>query len=209
MYELFLAPLDKSRVVPNGVERRNDMKEKMITLCLFLLYTTLALVVCAVGLYWFMVFTLNDIVNYYCGGILRFVFLLIILIGITLPILKYRKHGQKWVLPTVLIIILLLTPIFNNGILKIAEDDLRIFSREKWEQNEHLRIYMLDDLETHYLHKATTVEHVIELLGEPDFVSGDNSQRYEYFAGSGFMDSIMFYVQFENGFVVETGKLYT
>ena len=68
---------------------------------------------------------------------------------------------------------------------------------------------MLDDLETDYLYKGRTEEDVKYLLGEPDFISGENSQRYEYFVNPGFLDPIMFYVHFENGVVVETGKRHT
>lgn len=71
---------------------------------------------------------------------------------------------------TVLIIVLLITPIFNNGILGYVEDDLRIFSKEKWDKYEKLRIYMIDDLETHYITKGMSEEFVISLLGESIYV---------------------------------------
>ena len=182
------------------------MKEKLITISLYILLT---LIVCATGVYWLFTFTFDDILNYYYGGILKYVFVLIMILGIILPIIKYRKYQQKWILPIVLCLMVLITPIFNNGILKFIEDDLRIYSREKWDQHRKLRIYMLDDLETDYLYKGTTEEHVKCLLGEPDFISGETSQCYEYFVNPGFMDPIMFYVHFEDGVVVETGKRHT
>ena len=182
------------------------MKEKIITIFLYIL---LALIVSATGAYWHFVFNLDDILNYYNNGILKFIFSLIMLAVIVLPIVKYRNYKQKWILPIVLCLIVLVATIFNNGILKLIEDDLRIYSRGKWERYEELRIYMLDDLETHYIYKGQKDEYVKSLLGEPDLESGDNSQRYEYFVSPGFMDSVMFYVQFENGEVVETGKRHT
>ncbi len=63
----------------------------------------------------------------------------------------------------------------------------------------------MSDLETNYVLKGRTPEYVKNLLGEPDFVSGDNSQYFQYYAGVGFMETIMYYVRFENGVVVETG----
>ena len=54
---------------------------------------------------------------------------------------------------------------FNNGILKFIEDDLRIYSREKWDQHRKLRIYMLDDLETDYLYIIDKGN--LELSGTP------------------------------------------
>ncbi len=116
------------------------MKGKLIIISLYIL---LALIVCATGVYWFFTFTFDDIISHYCGGVLRVIFLIIILLGIILPILKYRKYRQKWVLPLVLSFIMLITPIFNNGILKFVEDSLEIYSKDKWEDNEYLRIYML------------------------------------------------------------------
>ena len=68
----------------------------------------------------------DDILNYYYGGILKYVFILIMILGIILPIIKYRKYQQKWILPIVLCLMVLITLIFNNGILKFIEDDLRI-----------------------------------------------------------------------------------
>ncbi len=182
------------------------MKEKLMIISLYIL---LALIVCGVGIYWLFAFAFDDILNYYYGGILKYIFILIMIVGIILPIIKYRKHQQKWILPMVLCLVVLITPIFNNGILKFVEDDLRVYSREKWEQHKNLRTYMLDNLETRYLYKGSTEEYVINLLGEPDFVSRENSQCYEYYSSPGYVDSIMFYVQFENGLVVETGKRHT
>ena len=181
------------------------MKEKLITISLYIL---LALIVCAIGFYWLFTFAFDDILNYY-GGILKLIFILIMVAGIVLPIIKYRKHQQKLILPVVLCLMVLITPIFNNGILKLVEDDLRIYSKEKWEKHRNLRIYMLDNLETHYLYKGKTEEAVKKLLGEPDYVTGENAQRYEYFVNPGYIDPIIFYVEFENGVVVETGKYHS
>ena len=182
------------------------MKEKLIVI---LLYILLAIIVCTVGAYWLFAFAFDDVLNYYYGGILKVFFILIMIAVIVLPIIKYRKHQQKWILPVVLCLMMLITPIFNNGILKFVEDDLRMFSKEKWEQHRNLRIYMLDDLEEYYLYKGKTEESVKDLLGEPDYVAVENVQRYEYFVNPGYIDPVMFYVQFENGVVVETGKRHT
>ena len=178
------------------------MKQKVVLIFMYILLTVVA---GFVGVYWLSLFVFDDIINHYCYGILRYVFLLIIVAGIILPILKYRKYKQKWILPLVLIIITLVTPVFNNGILKFVQDNLEIYSQEKWENNEYLRIYMINDLETNYVIKGRNQEYVKSLLGEPDLVSGDNSQYFEYYAGVGFMETIMYYVRFENGIVVETG----
>ena len=181
------------------------MKKKITVISLYIL---LAIIVGVVGIYWLFTFTFDDILNYYYGGILKLIFILIMVAGIVLPIIKYRKHQQKWVLPAVLCLIVLLTPIFNNGILKFVEDDIRIYSREKWERHRNLRIYMFDDLNER-IYKGVTEERVKDLLGEPDFVAGENSQRYEYFANPGYMDPIMIYIEFEDGLVVEFGKYHS
>ncbi len=180
------------------------MKEKVI---LIFLYVLLALMVCVSGIYWIFTFTFNDVVVHYYGGILKLVFLLTISTGIALPIIKYRKHKQKWVLPMVLILIMLVTPVFNNGILKFAEDHLKIYSRSNWNNNRYLRIYMIDDLETQYVLKGKSEEYVKELLGEPDFVSKEKLKCFEYVAGNDFMDVVMYHIYFEDGFVVETATV--
>lgn len=181
------------------------MKEKLIVISLYIL---LAIIVCTVGAYWLFAFAFDDVLNYYYGGILKVMFILIIIAVIVLPIIKYRKHQQKWILPIVLCLMMLITPVFNNGILKFIEDDLRIYSKEKWERHKNLRIYMFDDLDKR-IYKGRSEEDVKYLLGEPDFVEGENSQRYEYFVNPGYIDPVMFYVEFEDGLVVEFGKYYS
>lgn len=112
-------------------------------------------------------------------------------------------------MPTVLIIVLLITLIFNNGIWGYVEDDLRIFSKEKWDKYEKLRIYMIDDLETHYITKGMSEEFVISLLGEPIYVKEASPRSIEYYISPGYLDPIRFYIMFEDGEVVETGKHHT
>ena len=48
------------------------MKEKLTTIALYIL---LALIVCATGVYWLFTFAFDDILNYYYGGILKYVFI--------------------------------------------------------------------------------------------------------------------------------------
>lgn len=182
------------------------MKGKVLTV---FMYVVLALVTVVGGAYWVCLIFFNDMVNLYHGGILRYIFLFILFAGIGLPILKYKKYKQKWILPTVLIIVLLITPIFNNGILGYVEDDLRIFSKEKWDKYETLRIHMIDDLETHYIKKGMSEEFVINLLGEPIYVKEDSPRFIEYYISPGYLDPIRFYIMFEDGEVVETGKHHT
>ena len=182
------------------------MKGKVLTV---FIYVVLALVTVVGGAYWGCLIFFNDIVNLYHGGILRYIFIFILFAGIALPIIKYRKHQQKWILPTVLCLMMLITPIFNNGILKFVEDDLKIFSKEKWDKYEALRIYMIDDLETHYITKGMSEEFVINLLGEPMNVKEDSPRFIEYYISPGYLDPIRFYIMFEDGEVVETGKRHT
>lgn len=182
------------------------MKEKFIIISLYILF---AIIVCVIGSYWLLAFVFDDVLNYYYDGILKLIFILIMIAAIVLPIIKYRKYQQKYILPIVLCITMLIVSVFNNGILKFVEDDLRIYSREKWEKHRNLRIYMLDNLETHYLYKGKTEDAVKKLLGEPDYVTGENSQRYEYYVNPGYIDPVMFYVEFENGLFVECGKYHS
>lgn len=179
------------------------MKQKIIAIFLYLLFV---LTLCTVGRYWCFVYVFHDIIRYYHGGILKYVFFLILLTGMILPIVKYRKHKQKWVLPMAMTLILLITSVFNMGILWLVEGGLKTYSKEKWEEYRQLRVYMIDDLEMRYLYDGNTEEYVKTLLGEPDEITGEEFKRYEYYVSPGFMDVIMFYVQFENGLITKTGK---
>ena len=84
-----------------------------------------------------------------------------------------------------------------------------IFSKEKWDKYESLRIYMLDDLDTNYIWKGADEEYVIKLLGEPFYIKEKNPRYIEYYVSSGNLDPIRFYIMFEDGEVVETGKRHT
>lgn len=181
------------------------MKDKIITVCMYLLLATIAIIV---GFYWTILFAFDDVINKYCGGILKIVFLVIIAAGVILPVLKYRKYEKKWLLPAVLIGVLLLTPIFNNGILGFVKDDLRIYSEEKWNKHKDLRTYMIEDLEINYLYNSSDEEYVIGLLGEPDFVSEENPRRFMYYVGNDLIDGIYFYIEFEDGKIADTGRHY-
>ena len=109
----------------------------------------------------------------------------------------------------VLTLVLLIVPIFNDGLIKRVEDDLSIFSKEKWDKYESLRIYMLDDLDTNYILKGADEEYAIKLLGEPFYIKEENPRYIEYYVSSGNLDPIRFYIMFEDGKVIKTGKHHT
>lgn len=174
-----------------------------------LLYFVLAVAACAFLGYSFLLFSLNDIMIYFSGGVLKYIYIFISAIALLFPIAARKRLKKKWALPIILSAILLIVPVFNLGILKIVEDDLRVFSVEKWDKNENLRIYMLDDLETSYIRNGITDEEaVIDLLGEPTY-SYIEGEYMEYYVNHGFIDPIIFYIKLEKGIVVETGKFYS
>ena len=179
------------------------MKNSIITIVLYILF---AFVAFAVGCYNFFLFVFDDIIKYYLGGILIYVFALIILSVVVFLIIKYKNHSKKYVLPLALCIALTATTVFNNGILKYVEDNIRIYSAQKWQKYKKLRIYMIDSIENHYLHEGDDQQHVKNILGEPDYVKGDNSERYEYFISPGFVDPVMYYIEFKDGCIIKMGK---
>ena len=181
------------------------MKDKIITIIMYMLLVTVGFASMLHNILWF---SLDDITNCFYGGILKYMFILIFLSTLIFPVLLRRKFKKKWNLPALMLALLLTVPVFNKGILKIAEDDLRIYSKEKWDKHKDLRIYMIDDLETNYIRKGSREEYVISLLGKPNTIRKGEKKTIEYYVNTG-IDPVRFYITFENDAVVETGKYYT
>ena len=182
------------------------MKEKLTSI---ILYVLIAAMVCVLLPYQLFMLACDDIVNYFYGGILKYIFLFLLLSIFILPVALRKKFSKKWNLPAIVLALLVVVPLCNNGILKIIEDDLRIFSREKWDKHEDLRIYMLDDLQTNYIFKGQSEERVIGLLGEPSSTTNNGKKIIEYYVNPGYVDAVRFYIVFEDGVVAEMGKNYT
>ena len=187
------------------------MKERILTIIMYSLLAFIRLVYIAGYTFSGLLtgFGGGSIITDYCSGILIYIFSVIWVISLGLPILKRKKFKKKWILPMVLTLVLLIVPIFNDGLIKRVEDDLSIFSKEKWDKYESLRIYMLDDLDTNYIWKGADEEYVIKLLGEPFYIKEENPRYIEYYVSSGNLDPIRFYIMFEDGKVIETGKHHT
>ena len=120
-----------------------------------------------------------------------------------------KKMKRLWMLPLFLIVSTIITTTVNCAVLYCASDYMSVYTKEKWDKYETLRFYMIDDLETHYIKKGMTEEFVINLLGEPMYVKEDSPRFIEYYISPGYLDPIRFYIMFEDGEVVETGKHHT
>lgn len=187
------------------------MKRTISTILTVLLYCVLVLVASVSALWFFGTLIFGDIVHYYKGGILRPILFLVYLASVVLPIIKYRRYEKKWVLPTVLSVMLIITPVFINGIIDFAEESMKTFTVERWQDNKWLREYMLDDLETYYPIKGRDEAYIKKLLGEPEStqVAIDGNTIYYYPIGDGWFDPVRYYIKFSDGVVVETGKMHT
>jgi len=181
------------------------MKETILTMLMYLFFALIAFVS---AVFSFFYFGFNDIVQYYNDGVLKEVFLISFVAIIILPFLFRKKINKKWILPVTLSAILIILPVCYNGIVKFIEDDIRVFSTEKWNKQKRLRIYMIDYLQTHEIKKGETEERVVSLLGEPDN-KRDENKIIEYYIHPGYIDPIILYIKFENGEVIEMGKYYS
>lgn len=183
------------------------MKNKIPTILTILLYCVLVLVTAGVGLLGFLYFMWNDILRYYGDGILKPVYGLIAVLGIILPIVIFTKNKKRWILPVVLSISIVCSLSVCIGINECVKYSLSSFSVENWGKYKYLRLYMLDDLQNRFTFEGATEESVLELLGEPTFVRKVGGKKsMEYYVGSDFIDVIVFYIDFEDGIVVKTGK---
>ena len=89
----------------------------------------------------------------------------------------------------------------SGCILVGAKNYISDFTREKWEDNEKLRLYMIDDLEEQYKITGKTEKQVIDLLGIPQYID-DN--MYEYYVGDSMIDPYGYQIEFENDIAINT-----
>lgn len=150
--------------------------------------------------------SLNRIVADFGNGILKLIFIVVYICAVTLSIIFYRKSKLNFKKPIILLIFVIAALIINIAAYCAAENYVSVYSRQKWDNNEKLRIYMIDDLESQYNFDGKSENEVINLLGEPNVVSENNfGKKFEYYIGDDHIDPYTYDVIFNNGFAVKTG----
>ena len=117
----------------------------------------------------------------------------------------FRKRISKYFpLPLSFIIFTILSIIIVVTILIGAKSYISDFSQEKWNCNERLRIYMIDDLEEGKGILGKIDKEIIDLLGEPIYISDTKKIIYEYYVGESMIDPYSYQIEFENNVAVNT-----
>ena len=102
------------------------------------------------------------------------------------------------------IVFSILSVVVVGCILGGAKNYISDFSQEKWNNNERLRKYMLDDLEQNHGIIGKTDKEIVDLLGEPIYISDEQNNKYEYYVGESIIDPYGYQIEFENNIAVDT-----
>ena len=152
----------------------------------------------------FLIYLMSDMVRFLGNGILDYTTILIYLLTFVLPIM-FRKQISKYLsLPLSFIVFSLLSVVVVGCILGGASNYISDFSQEKWNNNERLRKYMIDDLEQNHGIIGKTDKEIVELLGEPIYISDELNNKYEYYVGESIIDPYGYQIEFENNIAVNT-----
>ena len=152
----------------------------------------------------FLIYLMSDMVRFLGNGILVYTTILIYLLTFVLPIM-FRKQISKYLsLPLSFIVFSLLSVVVVGCILGGASIYISDFSQEKWNNNERLRKYMIDDLEQNHGIIGKTDKEIVNLLGEPIYISDELNNKYEYYVGESIIDPYGYQIEFENNIAVNT-----
>ncbi len=170
-----------------------------ILLSIFLFWTW-----CGILFVSFILLIFSDIIHYFGNGILKYIFGLIYVLALVLPIVFRKKLGRNFSLPLALIVTTIISIMINCFIYLGVNSYISDFSREKWDSNEKLRIHMISDLEREYQLIGKSENEIIDLLGDPTYIHDDGEHRYEYYIGDSIIDPYTYDVIFDAGIVKET-----
>lgn len=185
------------------------IKHIMKILVSIFLYITIILAWVGVLEVFELTYIISQIMRYLNEGILVKIFVLIYFCTFAAQVMIFKK-GKSYIkkpfkiLLCIIAAIVINTVIFNIGWIYISD-----FSREKWDNNEILRIHMIDDLEEKYQIIGKSEREVKDILGNPAYVEdrnagGLNGKLLSYYIGMNIIDPYMYDIILENGVVIQT-----
>ena len=152
----------------------------------------------------FLLYLLSDMFRNLGNGILVYITVFIYVLAFVLPII-FRKRISKYLcLPVSFIIFTIFSVIIVSSVLVGARSYISSFSQEKWNNNEELRFYMIDDLEQKHHIVGKTKNEIIKLIGKPTYTYDNKEIIYEYFIGFNMIDEICYQIEFENNIAIKT-----
>ena len=152
----------------------------------------------------FVFIRFNSIVQNFENGILIYSFFTLYICAVMLPILFRKKLKISRTIPLILIFCILSAALINAGAYNIVKNSVSAYSRQNWDNNANLRIYMIEDLEKQYQFFEKTETEVIDFLGHPSNVSYYSGKRLEYYIGDGYIDPYTYDIIIENDVVSGT-----
>lgn len=174
--------------------------------CNFNMFFTTVLIIGWVGIIFvsFLLYLVSDMFKFLGNGILVYITVGIYILSFVLPIVFKKWISKYFSLPLSFVLFTILSVVFVGCILGGAKSYISNFSQEKWNNNERLRIYMIDDLEEDYVIVGMTNEEVLDLLGKPTYISDEQNSKYEYYVGESIIDPYGYQIDFENDIAVNT-----
>ena len=152
----------------------------------------------------FLLYLMSDMFRFLGNGILIYIIVFIYALAFVLPII-FRKRISKYLsLPLSFIVFTILSVVVVGCILGGAKNYISNFSQEKWNNNGRLRKYMINDLEENHGIIGKTDKEIVDLLGEPTYISDALNIKYEYYVGESIIDSCGYQIEFDNNIAVNT-----
>ncbi len=152
----------------------------------------------------FLLYLMSDMFRFLGNGILVYTTIFMYAITFVLPIILKRQISKYLSLPFSFIVFTILSVVVVGCILGGAKNYISDFSQEKWNNNERLRKYMIDDLEENHGIIGKTDKEIVDLLGEPIYISDDLNIKFEYYVGEGIIDPYGYQIEFDNNIAVNT-----
>ncbi len=152
----------------------------------------------------FLLYLMSDMFRFLGNGILVYTTICIYVLCFILPIIFRKRISKHLSLPLSLIVLTIISVVFVGCILGGAKNYISDFSKEKWNNNERLRVYMIDDLEKNHGIIGKTDIEIVDLLGEPIYIRDGQNTKYEYYVGESIIDPYGYQIEIENNIAVNT-----
>lgn len=152
----------------------------------------------------FLLYIISDIFVGFGNGMLIYAFMLIYTLSIILPIIFRKKLLKYMPLHLWLIVSAIFSVIIVSTVFFGARSYISSFSQEKWNNNETLRYYMVEDLEKKHQITGKTKNEITKLIGKPTYTYDNYGLVYEYRVGFNLIDEVVYQIEFENNIAKKT-----
>ena len=111
----------------------------------------------------FLLYLMSDMVRFLGNGVLVYITVFIYVLTFALPII-FRKQISKYLsMPLSFIVFTILSVVVVGCMLGGANNYISDFTQEKWNNNQRLRKYMIDDLEKNHGIIGKTDKEIVDL----------------------------------------------